>query len=226
MAALEVLLSGQNVPRLLHGLWLTLYISVLSVGASVVLGTGLGLLMRSGSGVVRLGCRLYLETIRIVPILVWLFVLYFGLPTWRGWHVDALWVCVGVFSLWGTAEMGDLVRGALSSLPPHQRTSALALGLTPGQVFVYIEAPQALRRVLPGAINLFTRMVKTTSLAALISVMEVVKVGQQIIERSQMIEPKVPTASFWIYGLIFVLYFLVCWPLSAYAARLEKRWVG
>ena len=53
MAALEVLLSGQNVPRLLHGLWLTLYISVLSVGASAVLGTGLGLLMRSGSGVLR-----------------------------------------------------------------------------------------------------------------------------------------------------------------------------
>jgi len=131
-----------------------------------------------------------------------------------------------VFSLWGTAEMGDLVRGALSSLPPHQRTSALALGLTRAQVFRYVEAPQALRRVLPGAINLFTRMVKTTSLAALISVMEVVKVGQQIIERSQMIEPKVPTASFWIYGLIFLLYFLVCWPLSWWAARLERRWAA
>lgn len=89
-----------------------------------------------------------------------------------------------------------------------------------------MEAPQALRRVLPGAINLFTRMVKTTSLAALISVMEVVKVGQQIIERSQMIEPKVPTASFWIYGLIFLLYFLVCWPLSWWAARLERRWAA
>ena len=50
--------------------------------------------------------------------------------------------------------------------------------------------------------------------------------GQQIIERSQMIEPKVPTASFWIYGLIFVLYFLVCWPLSAYAARLENAGWG
>ena len=226
MAALEVLLSGQNVPRLLHGLWLTLYISVISVAASALLGTGLGLLMSSRSAAVRAGCRLYLETIRIVPILVWLFVLYFGLPTWTGWHVDALWVCVGVFSLWGTAEMGDLVRGALSSLPPHQRTSALALGLTRAQVFRYVEAPQALRRVLPGAINLFTRMVKTTSLAALISVMEVVKVGQQIIERSQMIEPKVPMASFWIYGLIFLLYFLVCWPLSWWAARLERRWAA
>ena len=55
MAALEVLLSGQNVPRLLHGLWLTLYISVISVAASALLGTGLGLLMRSGCAAVRAG---------------------------------------------------------------------------------------------------------------------------------------------------------------------------
>lgn len=224
MEALETLLSGQNLPRLLQGLWLTVEISLLSVAASAVLGTGLGMLMRVRQPLVRFGCRFYLETIRIVPILVWLFVLYFGLPVWTDLHVDAFWVCIVVFSLWGTAEMGDLVRGALSSLDPHQRASALALGLSRWQVFRFIEGPQALRRVLPGAINLFTRMVKTTSLAALISVMEVVKIGQQIIERAQMIEPKVPSASFWIYGLIFILYFLVCYPLSWYAARLEKRW--
>ncbi|MDO4637829.1 MAG: amino acid ABC transporter permease [Lautropia sp.] len=226
MAALEILLAGQNLPRLLHGLGLTLLIAMVSVVISFFLGTGLGLLMRSRHWLVRGACRLYLETVRIVPILVWLFVFYFGLPTWTGWHIEALWVCIVVFSLWGTAEMGDLVRGALSSLPLHQRTSAIALGLSNVQVFFYIEAPQALRRVLPGAINLFTRMLKTTSLAALISVMEVVKVGQQIIERSQMIAPKVPSASFWIYGLIFILYFLVCWPLSWYAARLERRWIS
>ena len=120
--------------------------------------------------------------------------------------------------------MGDLVRGALGSVERHQREAALALGLSRRQVFVTVEAPLAVRRLLPGAINLFTRMVKTTSLAALIGVMEVIKVGQQIIERAQMIEPKVPTASFWIYGLIFFLYFAVCYPLSWYAARLEKRW--
>ena len=222
--ALESLLAGQNVPRLLQGLWLTVEISLYSVAASALFGTAFGLVMGVRAWPLRLLSRFYLETMRMVPILVWLFLLYFGLPVWTGIHVDGFWVCVLVFVFWGTAEMGDLVRGALASIDRHQRESALALGLSRGQVFFSIEAPQALRRLLPGAINLFTRMVKTTSLAALIGVMEVVKIGQQIIERAQMIEPKVPTASFWIYGLIFILYFAVCYPLSWYAARLEKRW--
>ena len=221
MAALEVLLSGQNVPRLLHGLWLTLYISVLSVGASAVLGTGLGLLMRSGSGVVRLGCRLYLETIRIVPILVWLFVLYFGLPTWTGWHVDALWVCVGVFSLWGTAEMGDLVRSAITSIPKHQYASAQALGLTPWQVQRHVVLPQAARRLLPTTINLTNRMIMTTPLVALIGVVEVLKVGQQIIDVNRFTHPD---GALWIYGTVLIMYFVVCFPISWGARRLERKW--
>ena len=123
--------------------------------------------------------------------------------------------------LWGTAEMGDLVRGALGSIEKHQIESALALGLKRRQVFFYIELPQGLRRVLPGAINLFTRMVKTSSLAALIGVVELVKVGQQIIENSLLTRPDAPL---WIYGLIFVLYFLICYPLSLLSARLERKW--
>ena len=79
--------------------------------------------------------------------------------------------------------MGDLVRGALTSIEKHQVESAYALGLTPFQTFVYILLPQSLKRVTPSAINLFTRMVKTSSLAMLIGVVEVIKVGQQIIER-------------------------------------------
>ena len=78
-----------------------------------------------------------------------------------------------------------------------------------------------MQRALPGAINLFTRMVKTSSLAALIGVVEVMKVGQQIIENSLL---TMPNASFWVYGLIFILYFLCCWPLSLLAGYLEKKW--
>lgn len=233
--ALEWLWSGQNVARLAHGLWLTVQISFISVGLSIVFGTLFGLAMRSRAKAVRWLCRFYLELMRIVPILVWLFVLHFGFSTWTGIHMDALWVCVWVFTLWGTAECGDLVRGALASIEPHQRESARALALTPGQIFLYIEAPQALRRVLPGMINLFTRMVKTTSLAALIGVVELIKVGQQLIENS-LVSAKalgdaagsaltgIANASLWVYGLIFILYFLTCYPLSLLAARLEKRW--
>lgn len=215
------LAEGQNLQRLGAGLWLTAKISFLSVGISCITGTLFGLLMRSSNRWIRFICQFYLETIRIVPILVWLFLIYFGLPEWTGIHLDGLWVCVWVFVLWGTAEMGDLVRGALQSIEKHQVEAALALGLKRAQVFWYVEAPQGLRRVLPSAINLFTRMVKTSSLAALIGVIEVVKVGQQIIENSLL---TVPNASFWVYGLIFILYFLICYPLSLWANRLEKKW--
>lgn len=217
----EWLTEGRNLARLGEGLWLTGKISVISVVWSCVLGTVLGLVMRSRFKAARAACRLYLETIRIVPILVWLFALYFGLSTWTGIHISGIWVCIWVFVLWGTAEMGDLVRGALASIDRHQVESARALGLGDLQVFRYVEAPQGVQRVLPGAINLFTRMIKTSSLAALIGVQDVVKVGQQIIENSLL---TVPNASFWVYGLIFILYFLCCWPLSLLASRLERRW--
>ena len=85
-------------------------------------------------------------------------------------------------SPWGTAEMGDIVRGAVTSMPRHQTESGLSLGLTKLQIYRYILVPQTVRRVLPGAINLATRMVKTTSLVVIIGVVEVLKVGQQIIE--------------------------------------------
>ena len=218
---LDWLTEGQNIARLGAGLWLTAKISFISVGVSCITGTLFGLLMRSCTRAVRVACQIYLETIRIVPILVWLFVLYFGLPTWTNWHISGQWVCISGFSLWGTAEMGDLVRGALGSIERHQIESAKALGLKRHQIFRYIELPQGLRRVLPGAINLFTRMVKTSSLAALVGVVEIIKVGQQIIENSLL---TVPNASLWVYGLIFVLYFLICYPLSLVAARLERKW--
>ena len=112
--------------------------------------------------------------------------------------------------------MGDLVRGALVSIDPHQRETALAVGLSPAQVFRFVLLPQSLRRVLPGVVNLLTRMIKTTALAALIGVVDVVKVAQQIIELH-------PWASFLIYGILFMLYFLLCYPLSLLAARLERE---
>lgn len=215
------LFEGENAVRLAQGLWLTAQISFISVGISLISGTLFGLLMRTKNTIVRGCCRFYLETVRIVPILVWLFLLYFGLSTWFNIQTGGLWICIWVFVLWGTAEMGDLVRGALGSIEKHQIESAKAIGLKPWQIFWYIELPQGTRRVLPGAINLFTRMIKTSSLAALIGVIEVVKVGQQIIENSLLTNPN---ASFFVYGLIFVLYFLICYPLSLLATQLEQKW--
>ena len=116
--------------------------------------------------------------------------------------------------------MGDLFRGALTSIPRHQRESAAALGLTAAQINRYILLPQTVRRLLPQTINLATRIIKTTALVKMINVTEVLKVGQQIIGQFY----RQPDAAFWVYFVIFLLYFLVCWPFSLLAKQLEKRW--
>ena len=156
-----------------------------------------------------------------MPQLVLLFLVYFGLTKSFGINLSGQVSAVIVFTLWGTAEMGDLVRGALISIPTHQYESGAALGLTKVQIFLYIVIPQTLRRLIPLAINLTTRMIKTTSLIVMIGVVEVLKVAQQIIEANRY---TVPDAALWIYGTIFFLYFLACWPISLLASWLEKRW--
>lgn len=164
---LDYLFQASHLERLMWGLWATAKLLLFRC-FSAIFGTVFGVIMTSKNIVVKALCRLYLEAIRIIPILVLLFVFYFGFATWFNWQFSAMWVCVVVFVLWGTAEMGDLVRAAITSIDQHQRDSAYALGLTHVQALVYVIFPQSLKRVTPGAINLFTRMVKTSSLAVLI----------------------------------------------------------
>lgn len=218
---IRVLLEGNNLLRLLAGLWVTVKISLISVAISLVLGLALGMVMTLKNPVTKAVTRIYLEFIRIMPQLVLLFLLYFGVAKAFQVHISGEVSAVIVFVLWGTAEMGDLVRGALLSIPRHQYDSSAAIGLSKGQIYRYIIIPQILRRLLPPSINLVTRMIKTTSLIVLIGVVEVLKVGQQIIEASRYVAP---SAALWIYGLIFFLYFLVCYPISVLARVLEDKW--
>ena len=218
---ISVLFEGRNFIRLLEGLWVTLEISLISVFISVILGIEMGILMSLNSRIMKLVCRIYLESVRIIPQLVLLFLAYFGLSKSFGVNLSGEVAAVLVFSFWGIAEMGDLVRGALSSIPKHQYETGLAIGLKKRQLYQYVIIPQTIRRLLPQMINLVTRMIKTTSLIVLIGVVEVVKVGQQIIEASRL---TVPSAALWIYGVIFLLYFIICYPISLLATKLEKRW--
>ena len=218
---LEVLLKGRNFARLLGGLWVALRISLISVAISLPAGVLLGIVMTWKNPVTKLVTRIYLEFIRIMPQLVLLFLVFFGTTRSFGWDLSGETASLIVFSLWGTAEMGDLVRGALISIPRHQYESAESLGLTSGQTFFWIVLPQAVRRLIPLSINLITRMIKTTSLVLMIGVVEVLKVAQQIIEANRMSSPN---AAFGVYLTVFLLYFLACWPISLLAGWLEKKW--
>lgn len=218
---IRVLFMGNNFSRLLGGLWITVKISMISVVLSIILGILLGMLMTLKNPLIRFITKFYLEFIRIMPQLVLLFLVYFGATKSFGLQLSGQLSAVIVFTLWGTAEMGDLVRGALISIPKHQYESGAAIGLDSFAIYRYIIIPQTLRRLIPLAINLTTRMIKTTTLIVLIGVVEVLKVAQQIIEANRY---TVPDATLWIYGTIFFLYFIVCWPISRLAARMEKKW--
>ena len=217
---ISILFKGINFQRLMGGLWVTLRLALITIGLSCLFGLLFGLLMLSKKRVAKVFGRIWLEIVRFMPQLVLLYIVYFGFARLFGWDLDGETSAVIVFTFWGTAEMGDLIRGALTSIPLHQTESAAALGLTKGQVYLYVLIPQTLRRLLPQAINLSTRIIKTTALVKMINVTEVLKVGQQIIGQFY----RQPDAAFWVYFVIFLLYFLVCWPFSLLAKRLEKRW--
>ena len=218
---IEVLFKGKNMLRLLGGLWTALRISLIAVVISIPLGILLGVLMTKKNRMLHAILRVYLEFIRIMPQMVLLFLVYFGTTRSFGWDLSGEVASIIVFVLWGTAEMSDLVRGALISIPMHQYESSEALGLSRTQTYLYVIIPQTIRRLIPLSINLITRMIKTTTLVLMIGVVEVLKVAQQIIEANRM---NSPNAAFGIYLTIFLLYFLACWPISLLARHLEKKW--
>ena len=218
----EVLLKGKNMIRLLQGLGVALKISLISVVISIVLGLILGMLMSLKKPVINMLSRIYLEIVRIMPQMVLLFIVFFGFTKLTGRNLSAEVSSIIVFSFWGTAEMADLVRGCLQSIPKIQYESSMALGLTRLQTYIYVIIPQIIRRLIPLSINLITRMIKTTSLIMMIGIVEVLKVGQQIIEANRKSSPH---AAFGIFATIFLLYFLACWPISCLARYLEKKLV-
>src|SRR5699024_6038115 len=120
----EVLFKGNNMIRILGGLWVALRISLISLAISIPLGLILGVMRTWKSQVIRIVLRVYLEFIRIMPQLVLLFLVYFETSRSFNLELSGELSSIIVFVLWGAAEMSDLVRGALISIPIHQYESS------------------------------------------------------------------------------------------------------
>lgn len=213
--------NASNLARLSEGLMVTIYISFVSILISVFGGMIMGVLMSLKSKMIYAFCKICLEIVRIMPTIVWLFIVYFGLSSVTSFEISAEFASILVFSIWGIFEMMDLVRASLSSIAKHQYESGASLGLKSYETYIYIIIPQALRRLTPAVINLLSRMIKTTSIVVLIGVIEVVKVGQQIIEVNVFANDLAP---FYIYSFIFFLYFIICYPISRLSKILERKW--
>lgn len=215
------ILDWITIERLLSGLYFTLEVAFISIIITLFLGTIFGILRTSDRLLIRVPFRLYLEVVRVLPTLVLLYLLYYILPKIVDIDINGRIVGIFAFSFWGVAEMSDIVRSSILSLPKHQRESGQAIGLNPFQLFRYLLLPQALKIAIAPALNLSARIIMTSSLLVLIGVQDVIKVGKEIIEYAAMTNN--PMAPFWIYGLILLIFFLICYPLSKLASKLYKN---
>lgn len=212
----------QAFPRLLDGFVVTIKLSAISLVLSIIFGFIVGVLMTSKNKLVNIVLRVLLEAFRLIHPLIWLFVFFFGVSYVFNIQTDNMVVSIIVFTLWGTFEIGDLVRSYIESLPKSQFESSAAIGLTKIQMYRYVILPQVVIRSIPAIVNLATRLIKTTNIVFLIGVSEVLKVSQNIIQVVYYNNPN-SYISFTMYFILLIVYFIICYPLSLFSKYLEKK---
>jgi len=156
----------------------------------------------------------WIQAIQGTPLLAQIFVFFFGFAI-LGYRVSP-WVAAGVaFSIYASAFLGEIWRGCVQAVAKTQWEASAALGLSFGQQLRYVILPQALRISIPPTVGFLVQLVKNTSLASVIGFIELTREGQ--ITTGATFRP------FTVYGIVAVLYFCICFPLSQWSQHLERR---
>jgi His/Glu/Gln/Arg/opine family amino acid ABC transporter permease subunit len=211
-----------------EGLPGTLRVSAIAVVGSALIGILLGTLLTIDFLPTRALIRFYVEVFRGLPILVTVFVVYFGLPSAnRSLEFDPLTAASIALVLWGSAQVAEATRGAVQSIPHEQHEAASALGFGWVGRHANVILPQALRRLLPPFVSLLVNIVQNSTLAQVIGGLEVLEAGERQNERITAIPPigLGEIHAFEIFGGVMVLFFVISFPLTRLAAMLEKRLV-
>jgi His/Glu/Gln/Arg/opine family amino acid ABC transporter permease subunit len=203
-----------SVPFLLKGAVYTVQVSVLAIVFGLVLGWALGLVAVSGVRWLRALAWAYVQFIRGTPLLVQIFLIYFGLPV-LGVNVPAYWSGVIALGLNSGGFQAEIVRAGIESIDRGQTEAARSIGMSSFQALLFILVPQTIRRVIPPLTNELITLTKSSSLLSAIAVLELTHAGQAVIART--------FAPFEIYAAVAVLYLLLIAILSRGSALLERR---
>lgn len=207
-------LLRQSAPLLLKGAGYTVLLSVIGMGVGVVLGFGLALMRLSRSPLLRWPAAVYVSAFRGTPLLVQLFLIYYGLPKF-GVELSPL-VSAGIgFSLNIAAYASEILRSAIDAVDKGQWEAAGVLGMSRGQALRRVILPQAARTALAPLSNSFIGLVKDTSLAAVIQVPELVRQTQLIVARTYEV--------FTLYLAAAAIYWILSSVLAGLQGRLERR---
>ncbi|MCO6187608.1 amino acid ABC transporter permease [Rhizobium sp. L1K21] len=195
-------------------------IFVASTMAAMALSLAFGSLATVRLKLIRMPVRIVIEVFRDIPQVVLLFFIFFGAPAF-GLQLGPLQATILCLSLWGGANGAEIVRGGINAVPRHQFESARSLGLGSFSIFVAIILPQALRPVIPAYAGLCNILMHSTSLGALVGVVELLKSGQIVIDRASYYQGGSPGLT--VYGFILVVYFIAGLLMNAGIRGLERH---
>jgi polar amino acid transport system permease protein len=209
---LDVLIG--NLPYLLKGAVITLYLSLAVVVLGTLLGTAIGVLASQGGRLVRALTTAYIFTLRGIPILVIMFLGYYAFPA-AGLRVNA-YVAVAIAQIFYVAAfVAEIVRSAIASVPAGQIDAGRSLGMRRGAILIKVVLPQAVRIAIPPLLNNSLTAIKQTSYASIVGAWELTYAAREVVERT--------LASFQIFLGVMAIYFVICYPLSLLARWWEKR---
>jgi His/Glu/Gln/Arg/opine family amino acid ABC transporter permease subunit len=204
----------ESIPFLVKGAVYTVQVSVLAIVFGLVLGWMLGLVAVSGVRWLRAITWGYVQFIRGTPLLVQIFLIYFGLPA-LGINIPAYWSGVIALGLNSAGFQAEIVRAGIESIDRGQTEAARSIGMSGFQTLLFILVPQTIRRVIPPLTNELITLTKSSSLLSAIAVLELTHAGQAIIART--------FAPFEIYAAVAVFYLVLIAVLSRGSALLERR---
>ncbi|CAH1689848.1 Amino acid ABC transporter permease [Hyphomicrobiales bacterium] len=207
---LDLNFIARTAPLFAEGLRITLLLSVLGILGSLIGGGFVVAASRSRVVALRGIARAYIEVMRNTPVIIQMFLIYFGLAS-LGIRFPAFICALLAIVLQNSAYMGEIYRVGIDSISRRQFESALALGMLPRTALITMVLPQAIRRILPPIGNQFVAIIKDTSIASTITVFELTHTAKLMLERT--------AAPYEIYAMLSILYlFLTCVTLAALKA--------
>jgi polar amino acid transport system permease protein len=207
-------LNARHILYLLDGAKWTLGLSLLAFLGGSALGLALALMRVSKLWVLRAVARGYIQFIQGTPLLIVLFLSYFGLGT-MGFKLVPL-VAAGLsLTLYAGAFLGEIWRGCIEAVPRTQWEGSDCLGLNRFQQYAWVILPQSFKLAIPPTVGFMVQIVKNTSLASVIGFVELARAGQ--ILNNSIFEP------FAVFAVVAAFYFALCYPLSVASRYLERR---
>lgn len=200
---------------LLAALRWTILLSLIAFAGGTALGFVVALARTSPFFVLRAISAVYIQLFQGTPLLIQLFIAYYGLAVLFNIRID-VWTAVSLaFTLYSAAFLGEIWRGAIQSIPRQQWESADCISLSYFDQLRYVILPQAFRILIPPTVGFLVQLVKGTSVAAIIGFVELTRAGQLM--------TNVTFQPMTIFPIVALLYFMMCWPLSRLGKRLERR---